>query len=237
MTLQALIAYNPKVLVKKSLNSSSTAAGKARVVRGVVHGLLKGRWHGGDRLTEIEAAGLFKVSRTPVREALLELASMGIVELRRNCGAVFCPFGEKELGDLYAVRSLLEVEAAQLAATRMAEGTIDQLREDFERLRREKIPDRDWHLDRTLHSAVAEACGNPRLTGEISRYRDLVQTMREAVGTVLADIHSTSLTEHLRLLRCLKQRDPAASGKAMRLHLVQAAESAVEALRNLRQRL
>lgn len=117
----------------------------------------------------------------------------------------------------------------------MAEGTIDQLREDFERLRREKIPDRDWCLDRALHSAVAEACGNPRLTGEIARYRDLVQTMREAVGSVLADIHSTSLIEHLRLLRCLKQRDPAAAAAAMRQHLAQAAKSAVKALRNLRQ--
>ncbi len=222
--------------MQQSLPPSSTAAGKTRVVRGVVHGLLKGRWQGGDRLTEIEAAGRFKVSRTPVREALVELAAMGIVELRRNCGAVFCPFGEKELGDLYAVRSLLEVEAAHLAATRMAASTIDRLRGDFERLRREQIPDRGWCLDRALHSAIAEACGNPRLTGEIARYRDLVQTMREAVGGVLADIHSTSLTEHLGLLHCLHQRDPAAAGEAMRQHLAQAAESAVKALRNLRQR-
>lgn len=223
--------------VKRPISPSSSAAGKTRVVRGVVHGLLRGHWQGGDRLTEIEAAGRFRVSRTPVREALVELASMGVVELRRNCGAVFLPFGEKELGDLYAVRSLLEVEAARLAATRMDQGAIDQLRRDFERLRREKIPDRDWSLDRALHSAIAEACGNPRLTGEIARYRDLVQTMREAVGSVLADIHSTSLTEHLCLLRCLKEQNSTAAGEAMRQHLAQAGESAAEALRNLRQRL
>jgi DNA-binding GntR family transcriptional regulator len=207
------------------------AAGKARVVRGVVHGLLKGRWHGGDRLTEVETADLFKVSRTPVREALVELASLGIVELKRNCGAVFRPFGEKELRDLYAVRALLEIEAARLAATRMDEALIHQLKSSFEKLRRDRLPDKDWKLDRELHSAIAQAAGNPRLAGEIARYAALVQTMREAVGTVLADIHSTSLIDHLRILRTLKQRDAESAGEAMRLHLDQAARSAVEALR------
>jgi DNA-binding GntR family transcriptional regulator len=207
------------------------AAGKARVVRGVVHGLLKGRWHGGDRLTEVETADLFKVSRTPVREALVELASLGIVELKRNCGAVFRPFGEKELRDLYAVRALLEIEAARLAATRMDEALIRQFKSSFEKLRRDRLPDKDWKLDRELHSAIAQAAGNPRLAGEIARYAALVQTMREAVGTVLADIHSTSLTDHLRILRTLKKRDAESAGEAMRLHLDQAARSAVEALR------
>ena len=71
--------------------SISPAAGKFHVVRGVIHGLLKGRWQGGDRLTELEAAEWFKVSRTPVREAPVELAAVGIVQLRRNCGAIFLP--------------------------------------------------------------------------------------------------------------------------------------------------
>jgi len=62
-----------------------------------------------------------------------------------------------------------------------------------------------------------------------------VQTMREAVGAVLADIHSTSLTDHLRLLRCLKQRDPDAAAEAMRQHLAQAADSAVVALQHVGQ--
>jgi DNA-binding GntR family transcriptional regulator len=213
--------------------SPGPPAGKARVGRGVIHGLLKGRWRGGDRLTEAEAAELFEVSRTPVREALLELASMGIVELRRNCGAIFLPFGEPELRDLYAVRSLLETEAARLAATRIDDALIDHLRTAFDQLRREQRPDNDWQLDRELHAAIAHAAGNPRLAAEIARYGDLVQTMREAVGSVLADIHSTSLTDHLRILRCLKQRNPEAAAKAMRRHLAQAAESALIALRRV----
>jgi DNA-binding GntR family transcriptional regulator len=222
-----------KFVIRSTPSSHSSTASKACVVRGVVHGLLRGRWQGGDRLTEADAAELFNVSRTPVREALLELASMGIVELRRNCGAILLPFGEKELRNLYGVRTLLEAEAARLAATRMDDTCIDKLKLAFTTLRREQLPDTDWKLDRELHTAIAHAADNPRLAGEIARYSDLVQTMREAVGTVLADIHSASLTEHLRILRCLKQRDPDAASEAMRQHLAQAASSAVAALKQV----
>jgi DNA-binding GntR family transcriptional regulator len=216
---------------------NSPAAGKARVVRGVVHELLKGRWAGGDRLPEVEAAARFKVSRTPVREALLELAAMGIVELRRNCGAIFRPFGLKELQDLYAVRSLLEVEAARLAATRMPYATVEALKAKFEKLRREGLPDTGWRLDRELHAAIAEAADNKRLAGEIARYGDLVQTVREAVGVTVANIHSSSLNEHLRILNQIAKRDSDAAAEAMRRHLQQAADSAAKALGALRSRL
>lgn len=210
------------------------AGGKACVVRGVVHGLMKGRWSGGDRLTELEAAELFKLSRTPVREALLELASMGLIELRRNCGAVFNPFGEVELRELYGVRTLLEVEATRLATPRMEAATIETMRAGFEELRQARLPDRAWKRDRELHAAIAQAAGNARLAGEIERYGELVQTIREAVGSVMADIHSTSVSEHLRILRALQLRDADSAAEAMRRHLLQAAESAVAALRSAR---
>jgi DNA-binding GntR family transcriptional regulator len=202
----------------------------------VIHGVLLGRWKGGDRLTEIEAAERFKVSRTPVREALLELASMGIVELRRNCGAIFRPFGPKELRDLYSVRSLLEVEAARLAARRIPLEVVKSLEREFERLKRERRPDTDWRLDRGLHAAIAQAADNPRLAVEVARYGDLVQSTREAVGGTLANVHSTSVNEHLRILRQLEHRSPECAAEAMRLHLQQAADSAVKALANLRAR-
>jgi DNA-binding GntR family transcriptional regulator len=229
--LEPMQATKPAATRRTSGGASS--AGKTHVVRGVIQGLLKRRWSGGDRLTEAEASDFFEVSRTPVREALVELASLGIVELRRNCGAVFLPFGEKELRDLYAVRSLLEVEAARLAAGRMPGGEARRLRQEFEKLKRERRSDAGWHLDRELHAAIAQAADNPRLAGEIARYGDLVQTTREAVGGTLADIHSTSVNEHLRILRALESRKPDRAAEAMRLHLQQAADSAAKALRNL----
>ncbi|MCB1230157.1 MAG: GntR family transcriptional regulator [Verrucomicrobiae bacterium] len=215
------------ILSKTAPASPSRIPGKVAVVRGMVTGLLEGTWKGGDRLTEAEAVERFGVSRTPVREALLELAGLGLVELRRNCGAVFAPFGPQEVKDLYAVRTLLEVEAARLAATRLDRDWLFQSLAAFERMREQNAADAGWREDRKLHAAIADASGNRRLAAEIGRYGDIVQLMREIVGArTLGDIHSTTVNEHLAILHAIQRREPEAAAAAMRNHLEQAAESA-----------
>jgi DNA-binding GntR family transcriptional regulator len=220
--------------LKPSSPSTPQPAGKALIVSGVIHGLLKGRWKGGERLTEQAVAQIFSVSRTPVREALLELAAMGMVQLRRNCGAILQPFGPQQLSEIYAVRTLLETEAARLAAGRIPAVQMDSLRGSFESLRKADLPDEGWQLDQMLHHAIAAHSGNMRLAEEINRYTLLVQTMREAVGRVLAEIQSTSIEEHLEILHRIERGDAPGAGAAMRKHLLQAEQSALKAIRSLR---
>jgi len=205
----------------------NSLAGKAQVVRGVIHGLLHGRWTGGERLTEHSAAELFEVSRTPVREAFLELEALGMLELKRNCGAVLGAFGVRQLSELYSVRTLLELEAVRLASSRMDGEIIRRLISDFEVLQSTGADDEDWALDRALHFEIALASENLRLKSEISRYGTLVQTVREVVGKRFCSVHSTSLEEHLNILHRLKAGDEAGAVEAMRRHLENARLSAL----------
>jgi DNA-binding GntR family transcriptional regulator len=209
-------------------------AGKALVVSGVIHGLLHGRWRGGERLTEAAVASFFSVSRTPVREALLELAALGLVQLRRNCGAVLQSFGPEQLSEIYAVRTLLETEAARLAAGRVPKDLIRALRLEFEALRAQGLPDNGWQLDQRLHTTIANHSSNMRLAVEIGRYTLLVQTVREAVGRVLSGIQTTSIEEHLEILIRIEAADARGAGSAMQAHLHQAERSALSAMRALR---
>ena len=208
-------------------------AGKAHVVSGVIHGLLQGRWRGGERLTEAAVAQLFSVSRTPVREALLELAAMGMVQLRRNCGAILQPFGPQQLSEIYAVRTLLEAEATRLAAGNLPPAQLESLRSAFESLQKGNLPDEGWRLDQLLHTTIASHSGNLRLAAEISRYTILVQTMREAAGRVLSGIQSASIEEHLEILNRIGEGDAQGAGAAMRKHLHQAEQSALLAIEAL----
>ena len=209
-------------------------SGKAHVVRGILHGLLHGRWTGGERLTEQTVAELFEVSRTPVREAFLELEALGMLELKRNCGAVLGAFGARHLAELYSVRTLLELEAVRLAASRMEGEIIRRLISDFELLQSTGADDEDWTLDRVLHFEIAVASDNLRLKAEISRYGTLVQTMREVVGRRFYSVHSTSLDEHLNILHRLKAGDEGGAVEAMRRHLENARISALDAFSGLR---
>ncbi len=214
--------------------ASPRVGGKRVVVRGLLAGLLQGEWNGGDRLTEAEAVARFGVSRTPVREALLELQGLGFVELRRNCGAVFLPFGPVELREIYEVRSLLEIEATRLASGRIPTPTLDALAAAFAGIRESGGVDSGWEHDRTLHRVVAEASGNRRLLVEIARYGDLVQTVREIVGGQTYEIHGTTADEHLEILSALARADAPAAAEAMRAHLAQACGSATAAVAQMR---
>ena len=219
---------------EKPSNTEFSEAGKTSVIKGVIHGLMKGRFVGGERLTEIGAADIFNVSRTPVREALLELSIMGILHLRRNCGALLLPFGTQQIEDLYSVRALLEVEATRLAATRIPMETVERLHTDFTTLMNQSRQDDSWSKDRELHSTIALASGNLRLADEISRYGAIVQVIREAAGVDSHALHPISITEHLRILECLRDRNSKAAAKAMDEHLAQARASACEALLRMR---
>jgi DNA-binding GntR family transcriptional regulator len=202
---------------------------KSRVVSGLLQGIIQGHWKGGDRITEAEAVGRFAVSRTPVREALLELASLGMVVLKRNCGAVFLPFEEAQVRELYGVRSVLEEAAARLAAERMAPERVGQLLSQCERLS-PRGRDHGWRLDREIHASIAAAGGNRRLEGEISRYGQLVQSVRDAAGMMVPNLHGTTRLEHMAILEAIERRDGEGAARAMRRHLQQSADTAVEAL-------
>ena len=71
------------------------------------------------------------------------------------------------------------LEAARLAAGRIPETSLHALLSIFTQLRETGGFDPDWEHDRSLHRVIAEASGNRRLLAEISRYGDVIQTVRE----------------------------------------------------------
>src|SRR5438094_5437324 len=86
------------------------------VVKSILSSIFTGEFKGGDRLVEEELALTLGVSRTPIREALGELAAVWLVTIKPNHGAVVCAFGPTQIRELYHLRRVLESEATRLAA-------------------------------------------------------------------------------------------------------------------------
>ncbi len=191
--------------------------------------ILQGRYREGDRLTEQALAAEFGISRTPVREALLELEGLGVVLLKRNCGAAVTRFGEVKLREIYAVRRLLEVEATRKAAGRIDPQVVSDLITSCETLLQGSQTDPEWQLDEAIHRAIADACGNRRLAHEIERYATLVRAVRATVGERMP-VQELTIREHLAILQPLRDNAPELAAEAMRQHLCQAEESAVRAI-------
>src|ERR1700722_17222740 len=122
---------------------------REQVTQRILASVFECRLPSGSRLVVQRLAEQFGVSPTPVREALVELSGLGIVDLLPNRGAVVKPFGAKELRHISQVRRVLETEACRSACGKIDAGSLRDLRDQFNRLR--KMPQNDaW--DRAARS-------------------------------------------------------------------------------------
>jgi DNA-binding GntR family transcriptional regulator len=198
-------------------------------VDAVLERVFRGEFREGDRLTEQSLTVGLGMSRTPVREALIELEGLGVLKLSPNRGAEVSRFGEEKLREIYEVRRLLEVEATRRASGRMGALELGELVALTGELLESGGDDVDWVLDRRIHAAIAGSCGNRRLAYEIGRYAILVQAVRQSVAQRMKVQRVTS-EQHLAVLTALAEGRADDAAEAMRLHLMQAEESAVLAV-------
>lgn len=207
---------------------------RVEVTRGILRGVFSGQIASGTRLVETELAQKFGVSRTPVREALGELAGVGLVGLKPNCGAIIRKFGPEQVREIYEVRAVLEADATRRACGRLPDPILDGLTDEF----LDQLPGtngrtwarRVWEADCRMHALIAANCGNLRMAEEIARYSNFVQAVREAVGN-RNRAQEAAIREHLEILNALKAKKPGAAAEAMREHLAIAGEAAVSAVR------
>jgi DNA-binding GntR family transcriptional regulator len=184
------------------------------------------RFPSGSRLVVQRLAERFGVSPTPVREALVELAGLGIVDLLPNRGAVVRPFGAQQLHHISQVRRVLETEACRSACGKIDDNALRDLRAQLKRLR--KGPQNDqWDrdsraADSRLHMLIADNSGNPRLAQEIKRYLSLFRSVRNI--SHLRDSwddyrRSNDVPQHLQIVEALIQRDPTRAANAIDRHI------------------
>lgn len=200
-----------------------------RAISELLSAIFRAEFKVGDHLTETALAEKLGMSRTPVREALVELKGLGLVEVRRNRGALVKGFSALKLSEIYEVRRLLEVEATRKATHHMDPQILLDLLTETRQLHETQGNDENWRLDQRIHAAIATACQNQTLAHEIDRYSTLVQAIRITVG---ARIHVQQLTteQHLEILEAMTKGEDDAAAVAMHRHLEQAEKSAVAAL-------
>lgn len=161
------------------------------------------------------------VSRTPVREAVLRLADLGLVTIERNRGVTVRGVQAEDIRDVFELRLLLEVPAAAGAATHGDDDLRTRLAAALDAMRQAaRLGDEVSFTghDRELHAALGEALGNRRLSREVDRLRDSIQV--RGVSTIdrtrtMADIAE----EHAPIVEAVAAGDAPAAAAAMRAHL------------------
>lgn len=192
------------------------------IVQQLADAIVAGRYRPGERLDEIGLAGTFSVSRTPIREALGQLAAMGLVSRRPNRGAVVAEFSPEHLANLVEVMAELEAVCARLAAERMSGAERRKLEADHIRAAQiVRLGQSDLYSahDTLFHAVIQAAAGNPQLSEMAALARSRLTPFRTdlfADPTRLA----RSYEEHEMIVTALLQADGPRAERLMRDHIL-----------------
>jgi len=187
----------------------------------ILENILSGTLASGAVVSEVSLAQELQVSRTPVHQALAQLAKEGLIEHHAGRKPRIARFGREDVIEIYDMRLLLETAATQRAAKRIDPRVLADLIRDADALAQE--PDGpDWNrkaldFDVRLHDALAAASGNRRLRQEIAKYRLLIRAFCRMIGN--AENLREAMKEHQAVLKALADRTPAAAGQAMAQHV------------------
>ncbi|WP_127143571.1 GntR family transcriptional regulator [Pelagibacterium montanilacus] len=207
-------------------------ASSSNLIRVLEDDILSGALRPGDRLDEQALARRFSVSRTPVREALRHLASSGLVEIRRNQGAMVRSLTTGELVEMFQVLAEMQGLAARLCARRMSRSKVKELRQLNEAC--ERYADRDEHVqffaaNTEFHDAIERGAQNSFLMEENAKLAKRLRAYRWHM-TFQPRRMSNSVEEHFRIVEAIERGDEEAAHKLMRAHVDLLAGSATDVL-------
>jgi DNA-binding GntR family transcriptional regulator len=183
--------------------------------------IVTGVYPPGSRLDEVEIAGTFGVSRTPIREALIQLASAGLVESRPRRGSVVAEVSPERLRDMFEVMAETEALCARLAADRASEAdrvALAAAHAACEAAVKAKDPDAYYRLNEQFHHALYDACGNRFLAEHARQLHRRLRPYRRLQLRVPGRMKA-SFGEHGGVVDAVLNRDAEAAAARVRAHI------------------
>ena len=213
-----------------------------RVARRIADLVSSGEVSPGDKLpSERDLAEMLKVSRPSVREAMIALEVSGLIEVRTGSGIYVADQSREQpavvadegIGpfEILEMRLLIEPEACALAAERISDDQLQQLRNTYNEMRRSSGTLEVEAFDSQFHKLIAEATENTAIARTVSwlwTLRGQSELSRGFHRLIIEEGVYPVLDEHEAILEALENRDADAAKKAMQKHLEASTASAAQ---------
>jgi DNA-binding GntR family transcriptional regulator len=176
----------------------------------------------GAHLDETLLANEYGVSRTPIREALIQLASMGLVVIRPRRGAIVADTSPQRLVEMFEVMAELEAMCGRLAARRMTKVEHAQLLELHHAcLKASEMGDPDdyYYKNEAFHEAIYTGSHNEFLAEQVRNLRRRLRPYRRLQLRV-RDRVANSFSEHEKIIYSIIDGDVERAGDLLRNHVM-----------------
>jgi DNA-binding GntR family transcriptional regulator len=207
---------------------------QGRVAEGVRLQITSGQLRSGAALSEIALADEYGVSRTPVREALKQLQTEGLVTIRPRVGTFVSAPSRLEINELFQMKEILEGAAVRLFAARGDIPELHQLRDNVARAD-EAVAAGDAEayalLVEEFHEIIIRGAGNEKLAQHYRMmmnqlaYSRLVQTSLSLPGRLVE-----SESEHHRVIEIISAKDGTTAERMMREHVRASQQALLDAM-------
>lgn len=215
----------PKLLTVKTPPSLNRIAYEA-----LRDSILNGHLRSGELYSEMALASELGISRTPVREALLELSVQGLVTFLPRKGVIINHFTERDVEEIFEVRKAIELAVVEMLAKKYEPEDLSAIEKTLIE-QRKAAQKKNYSLflqaDRDFHTLLARLTNNRRLIAILDNIRDMIQLMGLQALSQEGRLDEV-IAEHEQIIEALKQTNPEEARERMDRHLDRSRKAVLE---------
>lgn len=197
---------------------------RIRVFNALEDAILNEKYKDGDSLNELKISAELGVSRTPVREALMQLELEGLVKNIPNKGAVVIGVSQKDIRDIYEIRTRIEGLAARLCTEKINADELKALekiadlqefylsKNDFEQIK---------ELDGDFHNIIYNASRSRPLKFMLTNFHNYIKRARN-ISVQTEGRAGKTVAEHRAILQAIRDGDAELAEKLIAEHIANA---------------
>ena len=182
--------------------------------------ILRGDLPGGSRLVQADIAARLKVSTTPVREALRDLATEGMITLDPHRGGVVRELNWDDMQEIVMIRQALEPQIIRLAIERISDDELGRAEVMSKAMAKETDVGSWVELNQSFHSIFHAATRSKRLLAISKGLQDAAATYVARAQQERPEVRKRSNDEHRALLEAFRRRDVEAAIEVQLHHVI-----------------
>lgn len=203
---------------------------RIRVFNAIENAILDGEYKDGDSLNELRLSKELGVSRTPVREALMQLELEGLVRNVPNKGAVVIGVTGQDIHDIYEIRIRIEGLASRLCAENITEDelrALEQIVDLQEFYLMKNDTEQIWKLDGDFHKIIYDASRSRPLRFTLSNFHNYIKKARD-ISVQTEGRAEKTVSEHRAILDAIRAHNGALAEQLTAQHISNAEDNLFE---------